>query len=772
MREAKEWARSATHRIGGATCVVLLLVGVVACSSMASGSSDLADATFVAVGSAEQVFVTDAHPGDTLELRSASDEVLATDKADPQGSRVFRDVPSGAGYRVRDISGSGSQSKAITVMSTRSAAPSTKIYDQTLLTGFDKDGKAQKLGGYGYLTVRDGTKLAINVRLPGPPDKGPYPTVVEYSGYAYARPGIGESSISPVWNALGYAVVDVNMRGTGCSGGAFDFFETNQTLDGYDAIETVARQPWALNHEVGMVGISYGGISQLFVAQANPPHLAAITPNSVIEGVTTTLYPGAILNTGFAFTWAQGRVSDAKPSSATTGQSWAWDRIKAGDATCKSNQKLHSQAVDLIKKIETNNTYKPSVVDPITPSTFVHRIKMPTFLSCQWEDEQTGGACAFLSDKFTGTKKFWSAFTNGTHIDSIGPAQIQRQFDLLELYVAHRKPDQAVLDAFAPVVYKAEMGVTGVVMPPDPIAAESDFASAQAAFDKLPRVQVLFDNGHGTTSAGAPNAGFEHGFTSFHDPSIKATPFFFSPDGSLSDAKPTSDTSASFIWDPKARPAASMSAKDISDVWKAKPAYKWAPLVAGKAVSWITAPLSDDLVVVGGGSADLWLQSTDEDTDLQVTISEVRPDGQELFVQNGWLRASYRKLDPARSTPLTPLPWGRKSDLAPLPKGKWAEIHVPLYAQGHAYRKGSRLRISIEAPGGDQPQWMFKTLVPKGKVVNSIASSPTMPSRVLLPVATGVDVPTPLPPACEGMRGQPCRTYIESPNTKGDVPAG
>ena len=61
------------------------------------------------------------------------------------------------------------------------------------------------------------------------------------------------------------------MRGTGCSGGAFDYFETLQSLDGYDAIETVARQPWVLHNKVGMLGISYGGISQLFVAATRPP---------------------------------------------------------------------------------------------------------------------------------------------------------------------------------------------------------------------------------------------------------------------------------------------------------------------------------------------------------------------------------------------------------------------------------------------------------------------------------------------------------------------
>ena len=113
--------------------------------------------------------------------------------------------------------------------------------------------------------TRDGTSLALDVRLPGPAADGPYPTLVEYSGYGYANPAGAESGISQILNLLGYAVVDVNMRGTGCSGGAFDFFERLQSLDGYDVVETVARQPWVLHNRVGMAGISYGGISQLFV---------------------------------------------------------------------------------------------------------------------------------------------------------------------------------------------------------------------------------------------------------------------------------------------------------------------------------------------------------------------------------------------------------------------------------------------------------------------------------------------------------------------------
>ena len=151
------------------------------------------------------------------------------------------------------------------------------------------------------------------MRLPGPPDAGPYPTVVEYSGYDPANPD-GNQAAMRLAQILGYATVGVNMRGTGCSGGAWDYFEPLQALDGYDAIEVIAAQPWVAHGRVGMVGISYSGITQLFVAATRPPHLAAITPLSVIaDTYRGVLYPGGILNTGFAVPWAEDRQSDARP---------------------------------------------------------------------------------------------------------------------------------------------------------------------------------------------------------------------------------------------------------------------------------------------------------------------------------------------------------------------------------------------------------------------------------------------------------------------------
>src|SRR4029079_3742591 len=110
-----------------------------------------------------------------------------------------------------------------------------------------------------------------------------------------------------------------------------------------------------------MMGISYGGISQLFVAAPRPPDLAAITPLSVIDNTATTLYPGGILNTGFALSWAKDRVHDAKPAAPTGRQTGGLTRTRQGDRTCQANQALHGDAVDLLSKIHDNRYYVPRV---------------------------------------------------------------------------------------------------------------------------------------------------------------------------------------------------------------------------------------------------------------------------------------------------------------------------------------------------------------------------------------------------------------------------
>ena len=478
-------------------------------------------------------------------------------------------------------------------MTPRSRPPSSSIYDQTL-----------PAGGYGYFETRDGTKLALTVHLPGPAEDGPYPTLVEYSGYGTADPDGPESGIQPVAELLGYAVVDVSMRGTGCSAGAFDFFERLQALDGYDAIETVARQPWVAHGKVGMLGISYGGISQLFVGATRPPSLAAITPLSVIDDTVTTLYPGGVLNTGFAFEWAVDRVEDSAPAGPTTGQPWAWEQIQAGDTVCAENQDLHPEAVDLIAKIRRNRYYRPQVADPLAPRTFVDKIDVPVYMACQWTDEQTGGHCPSLVGAFGNRERKWFTFTNGAHIDSLDPVTFLRWFDFLELYVAQRKPQLTPAQrGLAPVLYSAFMGVPGIQLPDDPIQQQPDYASALSAFEALPPVRVLFDNGAGSANPGEPFAAFERSFENFPVPGTKAKSLYLTGDGALAGRSGGSGADR-FTWNPGVRPPTDFTGNTGSGtngLWTATPPYGWTQNPAGTALSYVSAPLGSDTAVLGAG---------------------------------------------------------------------------------------------------------------------------------------------------------------------------
>jgi hypothetical protein len=98
-----------------------------------------------------------------------------------------------------------------------------------------------------------------------------------------------------------------------------------------------------------------------------------------------------------------------------------------------------------------------------------------------------------------------------------------------------------------------------------------------------------------------------------------------------------------------------------------------------------------------------------------------------------------------------------------MPSGEFVPVTVPLYYEGHAYRAGSRIRVRVSAPNGDQPIWSFSETEPAGTAEVEIGYGPGMPSRLALPLVPGVDVPDQLP-HCPGLRGEPCRDYVPFEN--------
>jgi uncharacterized protein len=742
-----------------------------------------APAEFAVRASVEQVAVIGAPPGADLALHDGRGRSVATGRADGRGALIFRQVEPGGDYRVATIGRRPEASEPFTVVSVEDSTPAEDFYENQQLDE-----------GYNYITTRDGTSLAASVYLPGPPEDGPYPTVVEYSGYSPAKPATNlvedrweelsgslpdgltidevcelasfacnapDQPGSLLAHALGYAVVAVNMRGTGCSGGAYDFFEPLQVLDGYDVIETVASQDWVLNHRVGMVGLSYPGLSQLFVASSTPPSLAAITPLSVYDDTGRgVLAPGGIFNEGFALEWADMVLSDAEPF----GQGWEQARVDEGDETCAFNQMLRGQNVDAVEKAQQYPYYEPEVADPLNPTLFVGDIDVPVYMGGAFQDEQTGGRFPLLFDKFDNAPVARFNAWNGAHADGFGPTNLVEWKTFLDFYVAEELTERpGVFDVFAPVIMEEVFGVD-VALPEQRMFEEyPTFEEQRAAYEAEQPVRILFESGAGDPDKpGAPIPTAEVRAERWPLPGTTARFWYFGADGSLGASAPGEDDEAPasrFLVDESLATLRTVDGGGANDLFRADVEYDWRHEPEGAAAVFVSEPLEEDLVMVGHGSADLWVRTSTDEADLGVTLSEVRPDGRETYVQSGVLRTSHRALAEG-STELLPLHDGLQEDAEPMPPGEFVEARVEIFPFGHIFRAGSRIRVSVHTPGGDKTRWTYVLVdQPDGATID-IGHSREHPSRIALPVVPWISgYPAEVPADCNALRAQPCRDF-------------
>ncbi len=715
-----------------------------------------------------QVYIWMAEPDTDVELLDAEGSVLRSGTTDYQGSLVMREVEAGRNYVLRLKDNPDEYTDQLHVMTAEESYPDASFYEQQVLEP-----------GFGYIETRDGTLLSIFVSLPGPVDKGPYPTVVNYSGYSPSQPGqsLGEDvemfcgsypvlcdapnhPTGIIAGAMGYASVGVNLRGTGCSGGAYDYFEPLQLLDGYDVIEIVARQQWVKHHKVGMVGLSYPGITQLFVASVNPPSLAAIAPFSVIaDTATSTLTPGGIYNNGFALEWIDMVLNKSEPYA----HGWITDLVEAGDTICEEHQLLHSQKEDAIQKALDHPFYTDDVAAPLDPTRFVDKIDVPVFLVGQNQDEQTGPHSPILFGKFDNAPVKRFTMANGVHPDGLSPQVLIEWAYFLSFYVNEEIP---VIDPFLYILVPQFMNEVfrspGMELPENRFAEYTDFDQALADYEADPDIRVIFESGaHEDVDPGAPRGRFDQHFSEWPIPETEELRLYFQPDGSLNENEPPAEGGASsFEHDPEAGERVTLVSGSI-DI--PQPNYDYRPLIEGKAISFITEPMSEDVVMIGSASVDLWLQSTAEDADLEVNITEVRADGMETYVQSGWLRASRRNLLP-ESTALRPVSSHYEEDSEMLVDGEWNLVRVEVMPFTQIFRAGSRLRVSVDTPGDSRARWRFLLLDYDEPPTHSVAHMKDYPSSILLPVIPNVDIPTEQT-ACDALRGQPCREYVEIENT-------
>lgn len=740
-----------------------LIIALLALALAALGTTPAAQAApdpGTGRGSVTAAYLQGATPGASVELLDASERIVGRGGIDQLGSFLVRDLPPGDDYRFRV---DGRRGNSFRVLDT--AAPPQSHYDDQRLQP-----------GMNYVRMRDGITLAAFVRLPFGKTlaDGPFPTVIEYSGYQTAAPNplvLGAATgllkardpLAPA-NGLvlgaelapdiGFASVSVQMRGSGCSGGAYDLFDYPTIYDGYDTVETVAAQPWVAGHKVGLVGISYSGISQISVAGTEPPSLAAIAPMSLTDDLHSTGFPGGIFNTGFADTWLTERQSDAAPGPAG-GQPYVRQLIQNGDQVCASNQSLRLQTPSLRQLVADNPDRTPEVFDHRSPATWAPKVRVPVLLAGALQDEQVGPQWTRIIDKFDANPDVWVRMINGAHFDSLGPQILSQWWEFLNIFVAERVPPPSpALEALSTVMYAAITNSPAIRVDSARLSNAPSVAAAEAAFADQPRVEIFYDNGAGAAGVGGLASPWSLGLNGWPSTQIAPTTWHLDAGGKLS-ATPGGSESLAFRPDPAARPAGTLDVVGPSDLpWRPTPPYNWTPLPGQSGVGFTSPVLDRDVVTAGPASLDLQLASTAPVTDLQATVTEVRPDGQETYVATGYLRSSYRAVD-ANSTALQPIRSYRNP--TDLPSG-FSEARISIDPLAHAFRAGSRIRVTLTAPGGDRTSWRFDTPATDGLVVDTILLG-AGGSSLVLPVIAAAAAGAPLPPGCAGLRGEPCRTY-------------
>jgi hypothetical protein len=523
-----------------------------------------------------------------------------------------------------------------------------------------------------------------------PRARGRFPALLQYEPYEGG--GSGPKSWWPagMWLRNGYAVVFANVRGTGCSQGALDPFGPHEGPDGAAIVDWIGTQPWS-DRRVGMIGASYPGFTQVLVAAQHPKFLRAITPSAVAASTYSEVdYPGGMLNVGFIAEWS---LHD-QPASEAMGVK---ARIGWGDEECERNYRAHP-ASDLLLESRAH-----PFLDPWwrrhSLEHYVDQVRVPTFISGTWQDNATmSSGITELYERLQAPKRL--SMSPGGHTWIYATAALQQ--DLVSWMNRWVKGVGSGTDAQPPVtIYWELKGFP-------PIASWTTHYSSWPP--KRAEMRTLWLTSAATLSSRPPA-------------------------NSPADAKGLSYTFPTGV-------------ELVGDNTQFT-----VPPDPNGSLTWTGAPLDDELTILGSVRLRFYAASQNPDTDFEVDLHDVYPNGAIQYLQRGLLRASLRAVDQHESTPdHVAQTYSRPEYLAP---GRIYEIQLSLPPLGAVLRKGHRLQLVILAPSPiPQPAWGLLPVSMPGQ--NTIYASPRYPSEIVVPTIPGADAEGP-EPACGSMASQPCR---------------
>jgi putative CocE/NonD family hydrolase len=549
---------------------------------------------------------------------------------------------------------------------------------------------------WGYIKLPDGAQLRYTVLLPE--GNGPFPTLMQYEGYqAGSQP---DRAANPIFIddmlAKGYAIFGVSSRGSACSTGVWNLFDEQQANDGAYALDWGATQPWS-NGRVGLFSYSYAGIMQTWVATARPKHLVALAPGNIVADTYHDIsYPGGVPNVVFPPEWGVALQAD-----------WALAAQKAigeGDAQCLANVGLHDDVSKTLAVQQLEHPAYDAWHHDHSLVNYAKNIDVPVLGLRTWQDEETGSRQGDWINQLDPAKT-WYLSSNGNHL----VYQFSNDWlPTLEGFLEH-------------------------------------FVGGKAnGFEKTPHVIVW----HETNQDSNPRS-----VTTQPSLPVKLdeAKLYLGDKGTLG-SEPGADGKTSFLYPVPSTPVLDTASQQEQTTLRANTWEKVPYVAAGRAV-FTTPPLSNTVSTYGPSSADLWVSTPAPDVDLQVTVTEVRPDGNEVYIQRGWLRASHRAVDPARSTDLDPYTVDTASALKNMPANTPQLLRLLVMPWGHTFRPKSSLRIYVEQPSLTGLWGWLDVETPQ---TVTILYGKSHPSKLVLGLLPSSNV-KPTLPSCAGLLNQACR---------------
>jgi len=506
------------------------------------------------------------------------------------------------------------------------------------------------------IPVRDGIKL--NGTLYKPSDvQEPLPVIFTFT------PNIADTyhERGMYFARNGYIFLGIDVRGRGNSEGDFEPF-VNEGRDGHDVVEWLARQPWC-NEKVTMWGGSYAGFDQWSVLKEFPPHLATIVPAAAAHpGVDFPCINNIF--TSYEIQW-DTYTSGVTPNLKLFGDAGYWAdkflEMYLRHLPFKELDRICGNPSAVFEKLLSHPT-PDAYYDAMAPrDEDYRRIDFPILtITGHYDDDQPGAMEYYKRHMTYGSedkkaKHFlilgpWDHAGTRTPNRDVGGLRFG-EASLVDLNKLHKEwYDWIMKEGMKPEFLKKRVAYY-VVGPGAECWKYADDLEAIASEKRL-----MFLHSQGTAN---------DAFSS----------------GTLGSGKPLIEKPDNYTYDPlDTRPAEVERAAGENILTDQRAALN----LFGNGVVYHSEPFAEATEISGYAKFTCWMAMDVPDTDFQVIIFEIRPDGTSVVLTQDLMRARYR--DSLREEKL----------VKPGEINRYEFKSYPWFSR--RVSKGSRLRLLLKSP--------------------------------------------------------------------------